>query len=106
MDIKDKARYSLSISEGAGTKLTEIQVSRIDCEPISEEEVKDLISEFRSLFPKDIYRVRCQTKPKEDDEILHIYVNLQPKESVLRSGTLGKRVIVPKNEIEERLKKW
>ena len=106
MDRLEKAKYSLSVSEGSGDKLTEIQVKRVDGDPISKEEVGDLLSEFKRLFPKNTYRMLHETKPQEDDEILHIYINLEQKERLQRSHTLGKRVIVPKTEVEERLKSW
>lgn len=106
MNKADKEKYALSVIEGMGMISSQVQVSRVDWEPISAEELEDLMSEFFTLFPKDIYRVLYQTKPSEDNEILHVYFSLQAKERLRRNGTPGKREIVPKTEVEERLKQW
>lgn len=103
----DKTKYLLlEPIQGSGLKLTEIRVHRVDWDPISEEEVEEVISEFRRLFPVDIYRLLHETKPAEDNTVLHIYVNLQKEERFQRGGSPGERVIVPKVEVEELLEKW
>lgn len=66
-----------------------------------------MLVEFEKSLPRDTYHLPHETKPQEDDEILHVYVNLGQKERLRRTrGALGKRVIVPKTEVEERLKSW
>lgn len=105
----DRQKYALSVLEGdePSGKLTEVQVRRMDGDEISENEVKDLLSEFESRFPKDLYRIAHETKIQEDDGILHVYINLAKEERHRRTkGALGQRVIVPKAEAEERLKDW
>jgi len=87
--------------------LTEIRVTRVDGEPIEEGEVQALMNEFKSLFPAEVYRLLHQTKPNEDNEVLHVYINLEAREGIRRCGTLGKYTyIVPAKEAEERLTNW
>jgi len=105
-NMLDKSKYDLMLSEGKGLLVSQVRVIRLDRDPISSSEVKDLESEFKRLFPSNKYRIRVQTKPAEDDVILHIYITLNPKESLSRSKILGKRVIVPAKEIQERLEDW
>jgi hypothetical protein len=107
MDRLDKGKYCLSIFEGANDKqVSKIVVRRIDCDPIGKEEVEDLKTEFVKLFPKDVYG-NLKTKLEEDDEELHIFISLEQKERLHRTdGVPEKRVIVPKTEIEKRLKNW
>ena len=102
----DKSKYHLTISEGKGLLVSQIKVSRLDWDPISSAEVKDLLSEFKRLSPSDIYRIEHQTKPEEDDVILHVYITLNPEERLRRSKSIGKRVVVPAKEIQERLEDW
>lgn len=103
----DKSKYRLSgVVEGKGWRLTEIEVTRPDLNPISDEEVEYLLSEFKRIFPDKIYRVRHKTDPAEDDVVLHIYINLTSEEVIRRIGTLGARLAVPKEEVEKQLKDW
>lgn len=103
----DRRKYSLSVVEGSDEKVTEIEVKRLDGDEITEEEVSDLLSEFESRFPEDIYKVSHEMKFEEDDRILHVYVSLTKEERLRRTkDNLGQRVIVPKAEVENRLKHW
>jgi hypothetical protein len=109
MDRLEKTKYSLSVFAGdeLSGKLAEIQVRRVDGDEISEDEVEDLLDEFEELFPSDTYKLLHETKPLEDDVILHVYVSLEKEERLRRTkGALGERVIVPKTEVEKRLKSW
>lgn len=106
MDRLEKTKYALCVFEGVDDEPSEIQVRRIDCGSINKEEVEDLKSEFAKLFPKDVYG-NLNPRLKEDDEELHINIGLAKDERHRRTkGVLGKRVIVSKTEIEERLKSW
>jgi hypothetical protein len=68
---------------------------------------EDLLAEFEGLFPSSTYKLTHETKPLEDDVVLHVYVSLEKEERLRRTkGALGKRVIVPKTEVERRLKSW
>jgi len=103
----DKSKYCLSeVVEGKGCRLTKIEVTRTDLNPISEEEVEYLLSEFKRFFPTKTYRVRHETKPAEDDVVLHIYLNFTSEEVIRRFKTVGARVIVPKEEVEKQLEDW
>ncbi len=106
----DRGKYILSVFEGdeSSGKLTEVQVKRMDGDEIGEDEVEDLLSKFEGIFPKDLYKkIGHETKVQEDDRILHVYINLAKEERLRRTkGALGQRVIVPKTEVEKRLKDW
>jgi hypothetical protein len=105
----DRRKYILSVFEGdePSGKLTEVQVRRVDGDEIGAGEVEDLLLEFESIFPKDLYKIGHETKVQEDDRILHAYINLTKEERLRRTkGALGQRVIVPKTEVEKRLKDW
>ena len=102
----DKSKYLLRIFEGKGQLVSQVKVFRSDWEPIGNTEVKDLISEFERLFPSNIYRIKYQTKPEEDDVILHVYVTLNYDERLRRTNSINQRVIVPEEEIKEQLKDW
>jgi hypothetical protein len=106
MNEEERGRYALKITEGQGMVVTEIQVRGLTNEPIEGEELDALISEFNSRFPNETYHLNYRTKPDEDNEILYVYVNLQGRESIQRSGTVNKRVIVPAQEVAERLEGW
>jgi hypothetical protein len=107
MNKQDKGKYSLTVIEGSGENLTEIQIKRVDVDEFSEDEIEDLLAELEELFPTETYKLSNETRPSEDDVILHVYVSLQQEERLRRShGALGKRVIVPKSEVEKQLKDW
>jgi hypothetical protein len=103
----NKKVYSLSVVEGSGEKITQIEVRRLDGEEITEEETSSLLSEFKSRLPEDLYKISSEKKFEEDDRILHVYVSLTKEERHRRTGgALGQRVIVPKAEVENQLKNW
>lgn len=107
MNKQDKGKYSLSVFEGSGDKITEIRVKRVDMDEFSEEEIEDLLAELEELFSTETYKLSNETKLVEDDRILHVYIGLQQEERLRRTkGTLGQRVIVPKSEVEKQLKGW
>ncbi|MCJ7559256.1 hypothetical protein MUO79_01395 [Candidatus Bathyarchaeota archaeon] len=103
----DRRRYSFSIIDGSGEKLTEIEVRRLDRDEIAKDEVSDLLLEFEDRFPESLYKIGHETKIEEDDTKLHVYISLTKEERLRRTkGALGQRVIVPKAEVEKRLKDW
>lgn len=107
MNGLEKGKYSLSVIESDGDRITEIQVKRVDTDEFSEEEIEDLLGELEGLFPTETYKLSNETKLTEDERILHVYVSLQQEERLRRThGALGQRVIVPKSEVEEGLKDW
>ncbi len=71
---------------------------------ITEEEVPYLLSEFKRLFPKELYTISPKRKIEEE---IHVCVGLTHKEKLRRTnGNAGQIVIVPKTEVVERLNHW
>jgi len=99
----DETKYFHEVIQGHGLIVTEVRVMRTDREPISREEAEEIVSSLEQNFPREIYRIGSQLKPSEDNVVLHVYINLQSDEAFRRSGTINARVIVPREEVENRL---
>ena len=95
----DRGKYSLSVIEGSDEKITEIEVKRIDGDEIAKEEVSDLLSEFESRFPEDLYDIGHAKF--EEDTILHVLVAWQKKKDFVElRETLGKELLFQKQKLK------